>query len=284
MVRAIEPQSEADPVALLIQILVGFGNCIGRSGNFPVEGDRHFMNLYATLVGDTAKARKGTSWGRIRRIFEQAEPDWTEKRIMSGLSSGEGLVWHVRDPIMTREKVKNGGVTGTQEVESDPGEPDKRLLVQEPEFAVVLRQIERHGNTLSTNIRQAWDRGDLGSLTKNSPVRATGAHISIVGHITTEELRRTLSTTEAANGFANRFLWVCVRRSKLLPDGGGPVDLAPLIDRLKAAIEIARTLGEIYRSNAARKLWHSVYPQLSAGKPGLVLIQAKFPGFRANIL
>ena len=41
-----------------------------------------------------------------------------------------------------------------------------------------------------------------------------------IGHITVEELRRNLTETETSNGFANRFLWCCVRRSKLLPEGG----------------------------------------------------------------
>jgi len=33
-------------------------------------------------------------------------------------------------------------------------------------------------------------------MTKNSPLSATGGHISIVGHITTDELRRRLNRTE----------------------------------------------------------------------------------------
>ena len=37
-----------------------------------------------------------------------------------------------------------------------------------------------------------------------SPAKATDAHISVIGHITTDELRRSLTRTEAANGFANR--------------------------------------------------------------------------------
>ena len=69
-------------------------------------------------------------------------------------------------------------------------------------------------------VRQAWDTGTLRTLTRNNPLTATDAHISIIGHITAEELRRHLTSTEAANGFANRFLWLPVRRSKQLPDGG----------------------------------------------------------------
>jgi Protein of unknown function (DUF3987) len=270
IVRALEPESESDAIALLVQMIVAFGIVIGRNAHFGVEGDRHFLNLFAVLVGETSKARKGTSWGRIRKFYEQAEPEWASKRILSGLSSGEGLIWNVRDPIQAREKIKQKGrITGFQEYEADPGISDKRLLVHEPEFAIVLRQIERQGNTLSAIIRQAWERGDLRTLTKNSPATATGAHVSIIGHITTEELRRYLSTTEAASGFGNRYLWPLVRRSKCLPDGGTFVDLVPFLGRLSEAIAFGRSAGELRRDDEARTIWHKVYPSLSDGKPGL---------------
>jgi hypothetical protein len=270
LVHKLGPQSEADPVALLIQTLVAFGNVIGRTAHFRVEGDVHYLNLFAVLVGETAKARKGTSWGRIRWVFDQIETEWAGTRIMSGLSSGEGLIWNVRDPIMAREKVKERGrVTAIQEYEADAGEADKRLLVLEPEYAVVLRQIERNGNTLSAVLRQGWETGNLRTLTKNSPVKATGAHLSMVGHVTAEELCRYLSSTEAASGFANRFLWLCVRRSKCLPDGGELQQLRPYVETLTKLVAFGRTVGEMHRDKKAKELWHQVYPELSEGKPGL---------------
>lgn len=63
VVRTIEPHTEADPVALLVQFLAAFGSCLGRGPHYQVEGDAHHANLYAVLVGDSSKARKGTSWG-----------------------------------------------------------------------------------------------------------------------------------------------------------------------------------------------------------------------------
>jgi hypothetical protein len=84
----------------------------------------------------------------------------------------------------------------------------------------VLKVMTREGNTLSPVIRNAWDSGDLRSMTKNSEAQATGAHISINGHITKDDLRRLLTATESANGFAKRFLFAAVRRSKVLPEGG----------------------------------------------------------------
>jgi hypothetical protein len=96
IVHAIEPHSEADPVALLVQLLVGFGNAVGRTPYAAVEADQHHTNLFTCLVGDTAKARKGTSWGHPRKLLTEADPDWSE-RIVGGLSSGEGLIAQVAD-------------------------------------------------------------------------------------------------------------------------------------------------------------------------------------------
>lgn len=232
------------------------------------------MNLYMTLVGETAKGRKGTSWGQVRRLFQALDPDWAEARVMTGLSSGEGLIWQVRDEITKSEPIKESGrYTGeVQTVRVDPGITDKRLLVLESEFANVLAVMRRDGNTLSAILRQAWDTGDLRSMVKNSPARSTGAHVSIIAHITKDELLRLMETTEATNGFANRFLWVCSRRSKFLPDGGSLQDgeLVSLSDRLSRAVQFGRTTGQIHRDDDARTLWHKVYPALSLGAPGLL--------------
>lgn len=273
-VRTVEPHTEADPVALLGQFLTYFGNVIGPLGPYyRVEGDYHHLKLFVNLVGDTSKARKGTSHGHIQNIYRQVAPEWTKTRIMGGLSSGEGLIWGVRDPITKREPVKDKGKhTGEyQEVEIDPGEADKRLLVYEPEFATVLKVTGREGNTLSDVIRKAWDGTDLRTLTKNNPAKATGAHISIIGHITAEELRRYLDKTEMANGFGNRFIWLCVKRSKILPHGGGmeTVNFSPLIQRLTGAVNFARKTGLVGMAPETMKLWEAVYGPLSEGKPGL---------------
>lgn len=274
-VRILEPFSEADPVGLLVQALVSFGNVAGRSPHFKVEADRHAMNLFAVMVGATSKGRKGTSEGRTRALLSQCDESWASSRILAGMSSGEGLIWAVRDPITKHEPIKDHGVVKDyQDIEVDRGVTDKRLLVVESEFASVLRQLERDGNTLSAVIRQAWDSGDLRTMTKNSPAVSTGAHISIIGHITENELRRYLGATEQGNGFANRFLWLCTRRSKFLPededrrvcDGA----LAPVVKQFKRAVEFALTVGEVRRDEVARAYWRAVYRNLSQGKPGLL--------------
>jgi hypothetical protein len=269
----IEPHSEADPAAVLVQFLAGFGSLIGRHAHFTVESDDHFMNIFVVIVGETSKGRKGTSLGYIQRVLTEIDGTWAAKRVMSGLASGEGLIWAVRDPIWERKPVKqNGRIVRYEPFISDHGESDKRLLVTEPEFARVLQVVEREKNTLSAVVRQAWDTGRLNILTKNKAASATGSHVSVIGHITKTELRRLLTDTAAGNGFANRFLWVCARRSKCLPFGGklGGTDLEPIINRLRQAVEFATRTHEMELSSKARKMWEKVYPVLSEGKPGLL--------------
>ncbi|RPF47101.1 uncharacterized protein DUF3987 [Thermodesulfitimonas autotrophica] len=277
IVQTVDPHTEADPVAVLAQTLIAFGNVIGRTAYFVAEADKHYLNEFAVLVGSSAKGRKGSSFGHVRRLFRMVDPEWEENRVQFGLSSGEGLIWAVHDPIEKEEPVYEGKghdkrLVGRETVIVDTGVEDKRLLAYEAEFASTLRVLQREGNTLSANIRNAWDHGRLQSLTKNSPAKATDAHISIIGHITKDELLRYLDTTEAGNGFGNRFQWLCVRRSKVLPEGGNlrDEDLYPLAERLRDAVEFAKTVGEMKRDEAARRLWYEVYPELSEGKPGLL--------------
>jgi hypothetical protein len=270
-VRLVEPHTESDPTALLLQFLIGSGNLIGKGAYAKVEADTHCCNLFAVAVGETAKGRKGTSWGQVKAPLTAVDPEW-RNRVKSGLSSGEGLIFQVRDQVIKRVAKQVRGQTVYEDEITDFGEDDKRLLVVESEFANVLRQIERQGNILSAVSRDAWDTGDLGTLTKNSPTKATGAHVSIIGHITKGELKRYLTRTEAGNGFGNRILWFCVERSKVLPEGGRihEVDFAPFLKRLGEAILFAQCAGEVTRDAEARSLWAKVYPDLSEGKPGMV--------------
>ena len=272
IVRAIEPHTEADPAALLLQLLSGFGSIVGRKPHFRAEADRHYLNLFVVLVGATSKGRKGTSWGIIETLLGQVEKDWRDRCITSGLSSGEGLIWAVRDPIDEQHPIREAKrVTGYETVRTDAGVDDKRLLVQEPEFARALRVCERESCTLSAVVRQAWDSGKLNTLTRSKRATATDAHISIIGHITENELRKELSDTAAANGFANRFLWACVKRSRELPEGGAwhSVDASSFVQRLTAARDFGCDQGELRRDEAAREVWLAVYSDLSAGRPGM---------------
>jgi hypothetical protein len=179
IVRVITPHTESDPVGLLLSAHAFFGNCIGRGPHYKVEATEHGTNLFVVKCGDTSKARKGTGEDRVLSFFRHVDDDWASRRIHTGLSSGEGVIWEVRDPITKLVTDKKSGIT-TEEI-VDHGVADKRLMVIESEFAGALRVMQREGNILSRILRDGWDRGNLATLTKNSPARATGACISITG-------------------------------------------------------------------------------------------------------
>jgi hypothetical protein len=266
IVRTIAPHTEADPAAILIQTVVYFGSLIGHGPHYSVEASRHGTNMFAALVGKSSKARKGTSGDRVRSVAVVADKSWCDERIKSGLSTGEGLIGEVRDPV------KKWDPKAKAFDEVDPGVADKRLMIVEAEFAGILSVMERPGNNLSPVVRKAWDGGRLSTLTKNSPLCATDPHISIVGHITEEELRARLTRTDAANGFGNRFLFTLVKRARLLPFGGSldPTKTQKLGERLRAAAEAARQVGLVSMTHKARTAWAEVYGELSADRPGLL--------------
>ena len=253
IVNRIAPNTEADPVAILSQLLVAFGAAAGRGTWFQVEATRHHPNEFLVLIGDSARARKGSSWDHVHRLIAGADPAITA-RILTGLSSGEGLIHSVRDPAG-----------------QDPGATDQRLLVIEPEFVSVLKNVSREISTLSPTLRSAWDGRPLAILTRTAPARATDAHISVIGHITATELQHHINPVELANGLLNRFLLLGCRRVRLLPEGGNPDPLhrTGLDARLASTLNTARHAGQLRLSPAARHAWADTYQQLAHPQPGI---------------
>jgi Protein of unknown function (DUF3987) len=255
VVRTLEPHTEADPASLLLTFLTAAGNIIGPGPHAIADATAHPARLFTVLVGRTSKARKGSALAQIRRLLTLADPTWTAGCILPGLASGEALIAEVRD--------------GTGD--DDLGVADKRRLVLEPEFTRLLAVAGRQGSTLSHLIREAWDGNPLKNRTKQNPMVATGAHISVLAHVTREELLRRLDNVEIANGFANRFLFALVRRSKHLPEGGSldPAALDELARQVGVAIERAYRVGVLTRSPAAKDLWSKAYEDFGDGDEGL---------------
>jgi hypothetical protein len=80
-VRALAPHTEAHPAAILLQLLAAFGNAVGPAPHCMVDATRHGLNLFVVLVGESSKARKGTSWNQIRRLFAEVDRPWVTERV-----------------------------------------------------------------------------------------------------------------------------------------------------------------------------------------------------------
>jgi len=119
------------------------------------------------------------------------------------------------------------------------------------------------------------DRGDLLPLhttAKGQPAVATDPHVSVLAHVTQDELGRLLGGTDVVNGFANRFLWAYVKRSKLLSRGGtvSDVAIADLGRRIGEALAVAKTVGRMDLDPEAANLWDQVYPIFEAERTGVL--------------
>ena len=264
IVKTLAPYTEADKVTLLVHILSEFSCMIGRLPFIKLDGDDTYLMFWPVVVGDTSKSRKGSGSKRIKRIFQQVDPIWTRGKHSGSLSSGEGLIYAVRDEEW-------GENSKGQSVIKDEGIQDKRLYLVQSEFGAMLRIMARDGNSLSGYIRDAWDGETLKPMTKGNRIQATHPHIVIVGHVTQAELLRNLDSTEMSNGFGNRFVWFCVKRSKCLPFAEDPPDslLPPLIYTLTEAVKFAGTIKEIGMTDEAKDWWRELYAELSESIPGL---------------
>ena len=137
-VRMVEPNTEADPTALLLQFLVAFGALVGRGPHYKVEADEHHGNLFTVLVGQTSKARKGTAKGRVREPFPLSQ---IGSHRLAACRPARGSSTTSGTPA--RKPKTKAGESVTEVV--DDGVIDKRLLVIEPEFAAALRYAQRPG-------------------------------------------------------------------------------------------------------------------------------------------
>ncbi|MFC5996260.1 bifunctional DNA primase/polymerase [Pseudonocardia hispaniensis] len=270
IVAAVAPHTEAHPVPILVQLLAVLGCTIGAGAHIKVDNREHAARLYPLVLGKTSDGAKGTSFGVVRALFRAAIPARPEDgalrgpidslvfvdlpRQVSGLSTGEGLIELVRDPVD----------------EDDPGGvDDKRLLVVEEEFVGTLAVGRRDGSTLPRTLRAAWDGENLQTLTRHSPLHATRPHVTVVGHATPGELRLKLDDAAMLGGTMNRFLPVASRRTKLLPEGGNlPAELlAEYGPALAEAIDRGSRAGEVEQTDDARELWRASYAHLRRSRP-----------------
>jgi hypothetical protein len=266
-VNAACQNSEADPAAVLSTFLVRFGIECGPSPHYKTGDTRHAARLNAVVIGDSSKARKGTSAGPVKAIFSGLLPGCVTSP--GPLSSGEGIIYAVRNEQRTWIVDKKTGA-GEWQI-TDPGIDDKRLFILDEEFSNALNATKREGNTLSGIIRGLYDDGNAAPLTKSNRIETTGAHVGIVSHTTLAELKIKLSENEQLNGFGNRFLWICARRQGIVPfpESIPEETKFTLRNQLQERLQHAFQGGEYRLSQEARELWKAEYPRLSIAHKGL---------------
>lgn len=206
--RAGSNDTEANPYAIAASALAYLGVAVGRGPYMPIGDDWNHARLNFVHVGRSSRGRKGTSKklviSRIAKAVKELNEHLAPQIHTGGLSTREGLALMIHD----------GWTQGKEEV---PPIEDKRLLAVESEFANVLHQSRRDGNTLSTALRDAWDGTCIKPAIKTNRVWASNPHIGILADITPSELRNLMATRELSNGFANRFIFFWAEGDKVNP-------------------------------------------------------------------
>ena len=205
--QAGSSNTEANPFAIAAAMLAYLGAAVGRGPYMPIGDDWNHARLFMVHVGRSSRGRKGTAKKLIYRISNavKALDEYLVPQVhRGGLSTREGLALMIHD----------GYKDGKNEV---PAIEDKRLLVVESEFANILHQSKRDGNTLSAALRDAWDGTSIRPAVKTCRVWASDPHIGIIGDVTPSELRDLMHARELTNGFANRFIFFWAEGDKVLP-------------------------------------------------------------------
>lgn len=264
VMRMASDGAEVHPAAAGMAFLSYAAVSLNRKCEVYVGNGTHHARIYGCHVGRSSVGGKGMALEVTYRIRSAVEADALPGAPVSGhmhdggLSTREGLAFMIRDESDTQDK---------DGVPSDLGVSDKRLFIIEQEFANVLAQSQRDGNTLSAALRTAWDGGDLAPATKSNRTRASNPHVGLHCCITPIELAIALNQREMTNGFANRFLFVWAERQGVVPfpRRASAEEVQALAIRLKDAIRFASVGREINASTEALAMYASFYKEHRRG-------------------
>lgn len=278
--RAGGDTTEANPFAVGANFIAFMSCAVGRGPYMPVGNTWHHCRINPLHIGRSGRGRKGDAVSlisRIERALRALSEHSTPQVHRGGLSSREGLVYLIHD----------GFKEGKEDV---PAIEDKRLLVIESEFANVLHQGKREGNTLSAALRDCWDGVSMRPATKSARLWATDPHVCLVGAVTPSELLGLMESRELTNGFANRFLMFWAERSKMLafPRATRQEDVDALAQRVLDVLNFCQAERwaekdhtRVELSKEARQryevLYHSELNDNSAGDRITALIERRAP-------
>lgn len=205
VIEALEPLTSASREGMLAVLLTAWGGIYGTS---TIYHDQQHSTLFSVLIGDTGRARKGTTTNVVWRALERAldpvaKPGVIDLSLIGarfdGMASGEAVI---------KALSASSNVHG---------------FMVEPEFERLLKKMKsgaEYQSTLDTTLRQVFDSGMLSNQTVTRSLRVMpGYTLGILGNVTVDSLRMNVPPEMAQSGFANRFLWVPVRERDVLVTG-----------------------------------------------------------------
>jgi len=266
IVRKAAVYCEAHPAGMYLDLLVSFGNLVGRGPYFTVNSTRHHANEFMVRVGDSSISRKGTGRDAVNAVLKLIDPDWYKERVMSGFGSAESIINELRDD--SRQQVRNKKKDNIFESVLVPGVRDKRLMIREPELASIFQLAGKTESRADIVLRDGWDSAPLHNRVKGKTDGLSNSnacqfpHMSISADTTRHELIQKMPKGADQNGFGNRFLYCYVRRVKLCPSGGPNIDWSPELQKLHDALVFGRDLEYVPMQKSANAVWNRMYTQI----------------------
>jgi hypothetical protein len=186
--------TEASAVAILTVSLSAISALIGRDRWLPLGATRIHPRVWAMLVGETGRGRKGTA-----------------HEVSRNLLSGYGLVDNVSGYTQVTQNLKglnSGEGAEASLIESAMGGDSVSAHLWVGEFATVMNRANREGSTLSTFLRDTYDGMPVSRQTANKKTngKVQFPHVTIAAGVTPAELRSVTNQTDKDSGFLNRFL------------------------------------------------------------------------------
>ena len=285
--RIAAKNTEVNPYAAAFNSMIYLSSAIGRDVFFYIGNDIHHVRLFGLHIGRSSQGQKGGAHSLLNRVekhLAEREPTLAPRKHTGGLSSREGLAALLHD----------GYKDGKQEVEPIT---DKRLFIRESEFANVMHQASRNGNTLSAALRDGWDGIGSQPATKHRGIWSTNPHIAIAAACTPVELITLTTKNDVSNGFLNRFVIFWAERTKLVPfpESTPQHTVDDLAQRLANIIDFAKgdyhwdtnpslsveNTRQITLSDEAKKVYGHIYikvfPKLNDGEKVTALTERKAP-------
>jgi hypothetical protein len=275
--RKICRYSEAHVGTVYLNLLVSFGNMMGRGAYFNVGSTKHYTNENLACVGSSSKGRKGSSSDGSEPILHLIDSTWMNNRNVGGFSTPQAVLSQIKDDSRFQRLNKS---TKLYEDILQPGVADKRLCIRESEMSNVFKLISDPKNKAGELFRNLWDGKQVSNLVagktevgEHNSLICREPHVSIIGSTTPSLAKATLPIGADKSGDGNRIIWCYTKRTQLSPQGGPLINWAEetlnhngssesILVYFYEAISKARASRLIPLAKNARKFWDCLYLRL----------------------
>jgi hypothetical protein len=224
--------SEANTGAVYLNLLVSFGNMIGRKAYFNAGSTKHYMNEFLAVVGDSSTGRKGTAENAAKSFLSLINQQWLNTCNISGFATRQAVIAQIKDSSTFKKMDKE---TKQYVDVEQPGVDDKRLCIREGELSNVFKLMSDPKTKAAELIRDLWDGVAVSNIVagksvdgENNSLKCAEPHVSIIGSSTQSLVKSTMPVGVALSGDGNRFLWCYAKRTQLSSTGGPMVDWTKL--------------------------------------------------------